>query len=309
MENLYEVLGVEKDAKQEDIKKAYRRLSMRWHPDKNKLPEAADKFKKISEAYSILSDVNNRREYDMKKDGFDVASLNMPDLFKVFMGGQSGPGPGMGMPFGFPPGMVGINIGGFGGNGEEGDFSNIQNIFSNLRKPPPIINNVEITLKEAYSGLSVPVKIKRCITSKETKMYEDETIYIQIPAGVDDGEIMVSREKGNVIYPDLRGDVKTFIKITNETSFKRHGLDLDYTHIISLKEALCGFTFEIEHLNGTCYKINNHSGTIIHPSYKKTIPKKGMIRDGMEGNLNIHFLIEFPKTLSADTIEKIKEIF
>ena len=104
----------------------------------------------------------------------------------------------------------------------------------------------------------------------------------------------------------MKGDVKTFIKVSNDSSFKRHGLDLDYTHIITLKQALCGFSFEIEHLNGICYKINNTNGTIIHPSYKKTIPKKGMKRDGMEGNLNIHFIIEFPKALSEEAIQQLK---
>ena len=299
--NLYGVLEVETNATPDDIKKSYRRLSMKWHPDRNKSIEATEKFQQISTAYAVLSDPVKRRDYDTKKDGFDLSSINIPDIFKVFMGGQHGPGPnmgmGMGMPFGFGPEMVGINI-----NPSE----SVQNIFQSLRKPPPIINNITISLKQAYQGLSLPVKINRWIASKDSKTFEEETIYITIPQGVDDGEIIITREKGNVLYPDAKGDVKTFIKITNDSGFKRHGLDLDYTHIISLKEALCGFSFEIDHLNGVQYKINNTSGTIIHPSYKKTIPKKGMVRDGMEGNLNIHFIIEFPKALSEEALDQIK---
>jgi DnaJ-class molecular chaperone len=99
-----------------------------------------------------------------------------------------------------------------------------------------------------------------------------------------------------------------FINIEDDSNFARHGLDLDYTKIITLKEALCGFSFEIEHINGICYKINNTNGTIIHPSYKKTIPKKGMVRDGMEGNLNIHFIVEFPKTLSKEVIQELDKL-
>lgn len=301
--NLYGVLEVETNATPDDIKKSYRRLSMKWHPDRNKSIEATEKFQQISTAYAVLSDPVKRRDYDTKKDGFDLSSINIPDIFKVFMGGQHGPGPnmgmgmGMGMPFGFAPEMVGINI-----NPSE----SVQNIFQSLRKPPPIINNITISLKQAYQGLSLPVKINRWIASKDSKTFEEETIYITIPQGVDDGEIIITREKGNVLYPDAKGDVKTFVKITNDSGFKRHGLDLDYTHIISLKEALCGFSFEIDHLNGVQYKINNTSGTIIHPSYKKTIPKKGMVRDGMEGNLNIHFIIEFPKALSEEALDQIK---
>ena len=314
MENLYSILDIENTASQDEIKKAYRKLSMSWHPDRNKCPEASDKFKEISAAYAVLSDPGKRAEYDRKKDGFDMSAFNIPDLFKVFMGGQNGPGGGpMGMPFGFPPGMVGINIsemGQPGGTGHEDmnqGFS-VQNIFQNLRKPPPIINTITISLKEAYEGLSKPIKINRWIANKDSKTYEDETIYLTIPKGVDDGEIIITREKGNILYPDSKGDVKTFIKIENDTAFKRHGLDLDYTQIITLKEALCGFSFDIEHINGVCYKINNSSGTIIHPSYKKTIPKKGMMRDGMEGNLNIHFIIEFPKAISKEALDQISNI-
>ena len=314
MENLYSILDIENTASQDEIKKAYRKLSMSWHPDRNKCPEASDKFKEISAAYAVLSDPGKRAEYDRKKDGFDMSAFNIPDLFKVFMGGQNGPGGGpMGMPFGFPPGMVGINISEMGqpggtADGEMNQGFSVQNIFQNLRKPPPIINTITISLKEAYEGLSKPIKINRWIANKDSKTYEDETIYLTIPRGVDDGEIIITREKGNILYPDSKGDVKTFIKIDNDTAFKRHGLDLDYTQIITLKEALCGFSFDIEHINGVCYKINNTSGTIIHPSYKKTIPKKGMKRDGMEGNLNIHFIIEFPKALSKEALDQISII-
>ena len=177
-----------------------------------------------------------------------------------------------------------------------------------LRKPPPIVNNVTITLEDAYKGVSLPMTISRWIMSGDTKINEEETIYLNIPRGVDENEIIITRNKGNCINHEMKGDVKTFIKIENHSDFKRHGLDLDYTKIISLKESLCGFSFDIQHLNGTCYKINNNSGTIIHPAFKKTIPKKGMVRDGMEGNLNIHFIIEFPKTLSKEVIQQLEKL-
>ena len=318
MADLYKILELETTATVEEIKKAYRRLSMKWHPDKNKSHEAEETFKDISKAYSVLSDPIKKADYDRKKDGIDLSSINLPDIFKVFMGAHGGP---QGMPFGFPSGVVNIGmmsdefpgmppgmanmippgmVPGMGGN--------MATFFQNLRKPPPIITNITITLKEAYEGISVPLKIKRWISMNNTKAQEEETIYITVPEGVDDNELIITRDKGHVIHPDQRGDVKTFIKIENDTNFKRHGLDLDYTRVISLKDALCGFTFDIEHLNGTCYKINNTNGTIISPSYKKTIPKKGMKRDGMGGNLNIHFIIEFPKSLSQETIKSLEEL-
>jgi DnaJ family protein B protein 4 len=328
MSDLYKILEVDKSATGDEIKKAYRRLSMKWHPDKNSSPEASDKFKELSKAYAVLSDEKQRREYDMSGEGFDMSSINLPDLFKVFMGAGGGmpfmPGmvhvdlsgmaPGMtsgiasGMPSGMPPGMPpGMASGMASGMAPEGGFS-VESLFHNLRKPPPIIANIGISLKDAYHGISYPLKINRWIMTGNTKTYEDETIYITISPGIDDNEIIVAREKGNILSESIRGDVKVFINIENDNNFARHGLDLDYTKIISLKEALCGFSFEIEHINGICYKINNTNGTIIHPSYKKTIPKKGMVRDGMEGNLNIHFIVEFPKTLSKEVIQELGKL-
>lgn len=314
--NLYEILDINKNANQDEIKKAYRKLSMQWHPDKNKSPEAEEKFKEIGKAYAVLSDPISKAKYDREKDGFDMSSINLPDIFKIFMGAHGGPS---GMPFGFPPGMV--NVGVMRGNMPSFDSDNfisanninenifsVDNIFNNLRKPSPIVNTLTISLKDAYHGVSMPININRWLQTNNSKTYEDETIYINIPKGVDDNEIIITREKGNILNNEYKGDVKTFIKIENNTDFKRHGLDLDYTKVITLKDALCGFTFEIEHINGICYKINNTNGTIIDPLYKKTIPKKGMKRDEMEGNLNIHFIIEFPKTLSNETINILNKL-
>lgn len=313
MTDLYQILELDKNATDDEIKKAYRRLSMKWHPDKNaNKKEAEDKFKNISNAYSILSDPNQRKQYDNEKaGGVDLSSMNLPDIFKVFMGAQGGiPG----VPFGFPPGGINIGMmpGGFptmdGANHDMYDSNkpSMASFIQNLRKPPPIVSSITISLEEAYEGVSVPLKIKRWIAINNNKSYEDETIYITIPQGVDDNEIIITREKGHILNDTIKGDVKVFIKIKNTTEFKRHGLDLDYTKIISLKDALCGFSFEIQHINGICYKINNTNGTIINPSYKKSVPKKGMKRDGMEGNLNIHFIIEFPKSLEPETVEQLK---
>lgn len=325
MTDLYKILELEKSATPDEIRRAYRRLSMKWHPDKNNSSEALEKFQDISKAYSVLSDPAQKAGYDRKNEGIDLSTINLPDIFKVFMGAHGGP---HGVPFGFPPGVINMgmmapdfmnlnfgapmgDLGGDAGNSTargEPNKPDVVSFINNLRKPPPIITNVTISLNEAYHGVSMPIKIKRWIASSNTKTYEEETIYIAIPQGADDNEIIVARDKGHVLSDTIKGDVKVFIRIENSTEFKRHGLDLDYTKIISLKQALCGFSFEIEHINGTCYKINNTNGTIIHPSYKKTVPKKGMKRDGMEGNLNIHFIIEFPKSLSQETINQIRAL-
>ena len=86
----YKILGVKKDATEAEIRKAYRKLALKWHPDKNQdnREEAEEKFKKINEAYSVLSDKNKRRQYDHGGMHFDFGSFNANDIFKDFFGGK-----------------------------------------------------------------------------------------------------------------------------------------------------------------------------------------------------------------------------
>ena len=98
--------------------------------------------------------------------------------------------------------------------------------------------------------VTIPVDIERWIMENGNKVFEKETLYIPIPQGIDDNEIILLREKGNVVNENMKGDVKIFVKIENKTEFERKGLDLHYLKRISLKDALCGFTFDINYLNG-----------------------------------------------------------
>ena len=106
--DFYKILGVEKTATEEEIKKAYRKMALRWHPDKNNKDEATKKeaeakFKEIAEAYSVLSDKNKRQRYDngfdMDDGGFDfggggMGGINPMDIFQAFFGGGGAGGPG-----------------------------------------------------------------------------------------------------------------------------------------------------------------------------------------------------------------------
>ena len=87
-EDYYEILGVKKDATEAEIRKAYRKLALKWHPDKNpdNKKEAEEKFKKINEAYSVLSDKNKRNQYDHGGIHFDFGGFNADDIFKDFFG-------------------------------------------------------------------------------------------------------------------------------------------------------------------------------------------------------------------------------
>jgi len=328
MSNFYEILGVPETASQEDIKKAYRKLSLQYHPDRNaNSPESTLKFQSISAAYDVLGDEDKRRQHDMQS--------------KMQGNMQFGPGGG-GMPFHMPfahnmggGGMptffttstngdfdpsdilnfVSNNFFGGGGGGIKIDGNGIRvgnftmdNIKQRLAKPTPIIKTETITLGKAYTGYNMPIEITRWIVEGDVKREETETIYIPIPRGVDNNEIIILRDKGNILSEHNKGDIKVFIKIINDTEFDRNGLDLTLNKTISLKDALCGFTFDMHFLDGRIFKINNNVGNIITNNYNKVIQGMGMKREDHVGNLVINFNVIFPDQLSAEQIEGLQRI-
>ena len=163
-------------------------------------------------------------------------------------------------------------------------------------------------MEQVLTGTTVPIDVERWIVEKNIKVFEKETLYITIPKGIDDNEIIMIESKGNTVSDACKGDVKVFIKIVNNTEFERSGLDLLIKRTISLKEALCGFQFELKFVNGKTYTINNNSGNIITPDYRKIIPSMGLTREPHVGNLIIQFQIEFPKNLTEETMNKLKDI-
>ena len=182
------------------------------------------------------------------------------------------------------------------------------NLNQAFQKPTPIIKTIEITIDEAYAGCTKHMEIERVIKDGNTNKTEKETIYVTIPKGIDENEIIVVREKGNMLSDDNKGDIKIFIKIINNSGLIREGLNLIYNKTLSLKESLCGFNFDLPYLNGKTFKINNTSGTIVSPGYKKVIPSLGLERDGHKGNLIIIFSVCYPEKLTSDQIEILENI-
>jgi DnaJ family protein B protein 4 len=322
-EDLYKVLGINENASHDEIKKAYRSLSLKFHPDRNPSPDATEKFKQINEAYETLGDEQKRKQYEMERKNPFMRMSNMghgmhgmhgmhggpnmgemDDILKAFfggipfMGGMSEMGGMPGFPPGFPPG------------GQFHVFHNGMpvNIGKQFQKPSPINKTVTIDIEQVYNGSTIPVDIERWINDNGTKIFEKETLYVTIPKGIDENEIILLKDKGNIANDQCKGDVKIFIKITNNTDIKRNGLDLLYDKHISLKEALCGFTFEIKFINGKIYTLNNNSGNIITPEYKKIIPNMGLTRESHTGNLIVIFHIEFPEKLTNEQINKIADV-
>jgi len=318
-ESYYKILGVSENAGQEEIKKAYRSLSLKLHPDKNPgNPEASSKFQKISEAYETLGDAEKRSQYDMMgKSPFSQMGMNgmrgfshqpsfdnIDELFKNIFGGAFADGGMQGIPGMYSvPGMQGMQ-----GMPNIQIFRNGVNIPHGIQKPAPIVQTVVINMEQVLNGGNIPVEIERWIVEQGNKVFEKETIYLSIPKGVDDNEIIVLNGKGNALNERARGDVKLFIKIENNTEFKRHGLDLVIEKKISLKEALCGFSFVLKYVNGKSYTINNSPGSIVTPSYFKSIPNMGLTREGHTGNLVITFEVAFPESLTLDQIKRLSDI-
>ena len=154
----------------------------------------------------------------------------------------------------------------------------------------------------------MPIEITRWIVENNVTREETETIYLPIPRGIDNNELIILREKGNMLSDSNRGDIKVFIKIQNDTDFERNGLDLILNKTISLKDALCGFVFDMNYLDGRTFKINNNGGNVITNNYNKVLPSMGMKREEHIGNLIINFTVTFPEKLTSQQIEALREI-
>lgn len=313
MDDYYNILGVAENASQDEIKKAYRKMSLLHHPDKNQgNPDAEAKFKNINEAYQVIGDETERKKHDMgKRNPFNMGGQSsMPsgmnhvdpnDIFKMFFGGGGHGMPGMGV-FG------GMNGGG-GLNGNVKVFRNGQPVDVNtLNKPPPIIKNVVISLEQAYKGDQVPVQIERWLFEDGMRKCESETLYIPIMKGIDDKEIIILREKGNIMDANLKGDVKIIIIIQNSTAFKRSGMNLHMDKEITLKESLCGFEFIINHINGKQLRFNSESGSLVKDGLVKAINGFGMERENNKGNLCIKFNVKYPEKITAEQIKMLQTI-
>jgi DnaJ-class molecular chaperone len=314
----YEILEVPETASIQEIKGSYRKLSLKYHPDRNQgQPDMVAKCQKINEAYEVIGDEQKKEEYDMMnknpflKMGMGQQDMgNMDDIFSNLFGmhfGGGGGGGGMPQMFhmgGFPPGMMG------GGGPNIRIFRNGMpvNMAQQMQKPVPIIQTIILNMTQVLEGATIPVDIERWLIENDTKMFEKETLYVNIPKGVDDNEIIILRDKGNILADACRGDVKIFIKIENNSGFERNGLDLLIHKHITLKEALCGFSFELKYVNDKVYTINNAGGNIIPPEHKKVIPKLGLTREEHVGNLIILFHIQFPEKLELDIVEQLKTL-
>lgn len=190
-EDYYKILGIKKDATEAEVKKAYRKLALKWHPDKNpnNREEAEEKFKKINEAYSVLSDKNKRNQYDHGGIHFDFGGFNADDIFKDFFGGKDpfseffkfddddfGGGFKFGANFGGDFGGdfgadFGANFGGFQASFSSFSSSGSKKSFTKTVNGKTIHRTEETTIKDGKKQVTVT---ERDHTGKVKKYVQDE---------------------------------------------------------------------------------------------------------------------------------------
>jgi len=338
-EDYYDILGISKGASAAEIKKAYRKMALKYHPDKNPdNKEAEEKFKKAAEAYEVLSDADKKSRYNQfghqafeGSGGFSGGGMNMDDIFSQF-----------GDIFG---GGFGGGFGGFGGGGRRVVKG------SNLRI------RVKLSLEDIANGVEKKIKVKRkvqadgvtyktcntcngqgqvtrvtntilgrmqtasacptcggagqSINKKPSEadaqglVAKEETVSVKIPAGVVDGMQLKVTGKGNAAPGDgIAGDLLVAIQEEDHETLKREGDNLHYDLYVSLPDAVLGSSMEIDTVSGKVrIKIEPgvQSGKILRLR-GKGIPS---INGYGKGDLLVHVNVWTPKTLN----KKQKEFF
>lgn len=333
-EDYYKTLGVDEKASEDELKKSYRRLSMLHHPDKNgNTDESKQKFQELNNAYETLSDANKRRMYDMMRRGGGGGGHGMPPggghpfehVFHFGGGGSAGPGMRSQFPPGIPEELLHMLFGqGMGGGQGQGPKVVFQSFNPGMRgggpmpqhppgmpprfqtqatPPESIIKTVSLSLEQCFNGCTIPLEIDRQIPDNDIVKIEKETIHAQIPKGVLQGDTIILNECGHMNEHGMKGDIRIIVNILQHPVFKVEHLDLHIEKNIPLKLALCGFDFEIHHLNGKVFKLANKPGNVIKPGSIKTIPGLGLEKNGETGSLKIKFIVDFPDTLTSEQIQ------
>lgn len=306
----YKTLGVAESATQDEIKKAYRKLAKKNHPDATGGDKAKEaRFKDITQAYEVLSDEKKRQEYDeVRKSPFAGFEGGNP------FGGGGNPFGGGGSPFG---GRTRARTGRAGpGEGPGGMNIDLEDLFRSSgaggfsdmfgregggrRQPSPgadIKTQIDLTFTEAALGGE-----KSFILGRGTP--DEQSITMRIPAGVDDGETIRLPGKGRP--GSLRpGDLLIQVKVVPHPQFRRKGIDVEVDVPLQLDEAVLGGAIEIPTLEGTMAKLNLPPGT--SSGQKIRLRGKGAgDRKGGRGDLYGVTQITVPKQISDEARDLIQ---
>jgi len=280
----YSTLGVQRNATDDDIKKAYRKLAMKHHPDRGG-DEAT--FKKISEAYDILSDPQKKQIVDLGGDpknqgGGGYGNSFNQGPFEFHFGG------------GVPPGMEDI----FGRFGFGSGFGR-----QPMQKNKTLNITVDITLEDVLSGKDINAEITIPGTGKR------KMINISIPAGIESGQQIRYDGMGDDAIRELRpGDLIVNINVRPHAKFRREHNDIVLEKSVTVWDAIIGSSLDIETLDGKVLTINIPQGT----KHGTVLSCRGeglpIMRSRNRGNLLIMIKVDMPKNLSEAQLDKIKSL-